>query len=964
MMRCKTMLLLTLTLSASARAWYNLNDCGGGPSQSSKFFDPMASITLERFYDPKCGCNVTFLGQFCRVGFPLKITIECNSHDSDFTAIPAFEKFSQASNFTLIALSMSHCKLPSTFASLLANFGHADAELLEIMLESMGGELQGTHVRGLRKVRKMVLYKAAKQNRIPRDLFDSLPDLEEFDVSFAQLRLEASGGDDSIDEPSYFALRSLRLTSCGINVVPPGAFARLGNITELYLGHNFIENITWDAFRGLKNLETLSLSNNPITSLPPRAFAFTPRLRRLYLDQTLLKTVPGDAFQGLQHLELITLKKGNATIKFGARALALSSLEELTIESALQTPLPKDLIEGSVALQTLIIRYAGLKIIPKGFFATQQRLQKLDLSGNELTTLDADVFQSLKALVALNMSGNRIKEFPNDIFFGLSKLETVSANNNSLQYIATDAFDATNSITHLALNDNLLTSEVLSSLRHFWVLPKLKELRLQGNRISYMIPNWKQIYSLEILDLSRNNIMALEQADFMFRNPKLEINLRENHITNIKFHSLPSTMLWFKTSVFLGENPFRCDCELYMFIKAFQYPPNTSFIPKITLDQAACASPPTLAGALIQDLPLTSFTCSLPPRDCPANCTCDVRPGVRTLELDCKVEPSVYPNPGNHAQKTILRLRKLQSKPLILPSHVVSLNLADLGLTKPPLLKTHNIQKLDLSRNQLTDAPLELLKENISLRLSGNEFICDCSHLDNVYALQSNGAWIDDAQSVTCKGGEYLMHIKVEKLCEIRKETVIGVTLAVLGGLVAVVAGFAYRCSHKIKLFLFSHGWCQSWVQEDDIDNAEYDAFVSFSQDDAQWVAEQLLPILEGEPNNYKLCVHYRDWVVGDMIPAQIATSVERSRRTIVVLTKNFLKSTWAPLEFRAANAHAQRERRAQVLIVVLGEIPDCEEMDAELRAYLSTNTYLKWGDPWFWEKLKYAMPHRRQNIG
>lgn len=78
-MRCKTMLLLTLTLSASARAWYNLDDCGGGPSQSSKFFDPMASITLERFYDPKCGCNVTFLGQFCRVGFPLKITIECNS---------------------------------------------------------------------------------------------------------------------------------------------------------------------------------------------------------------------------------------------------------------------------------------------------------------------------------------------------------------------------------------------------------------------------------------------------------------------------------------------------------------------------------------------------------------------------------------------------------------------------------------------------------------------------------------------------------------------------------------------------------------------------------------------------------------------------------------------------------------------------------------------------------------------
>ncbi|KAL0858667.1 hypothetical protein ABMA27_011159 [Loxostege sticticalis] len=959
MIRCKTVLLLTLALSASAGAWY---DC------RSEYFDPLS--VLGRYSVPECGCTVTVSEVFCRVRAPtrpLKITVKCDSHDSNYTAIPyaEFEKFSPASNFTLIALGMLDCKLPSTFASLLANFGHADAELLEIMLASMGGELQGVHVRGLRKVRKMVLYKAAEQSRFPRDIFDALPDLEDFDVSFTQLRLEGSGGDDSIDGTSRFALRSLSLTSCGINDVPPGAFTGLGNITELYLYDNFIKNLTRDAFRGLTNLGALGLSDNPITSLPSQVFAFTPRLRRLYLDKTLLGTVPGDTFQGLQHLEVITFLKGNDTITFGAQALALSSLKELTIQSTLQSPLPKDLIEGSVALQTLIIRYAGLKIIPKGFFATQQRLQKLDLRGNELTTLDVDIFQSLKALVDLNLSGNRIKEFPGNIFFGLRNLKTVSANNNGLQYIADNAFDAGNDITCLALNDNMLTSEVLSSLRLFWVMPRLEDLRLQGNRISYMIPDWKRFYSLQKLDLSRNNFTALEEADITFQNFKLQLNLRENRITNIKIHTLPSVEFVYKTTVFLDDNPFRCDCELYMFVRASRHLQNSRYIPRITLDpeHAACASPPSLAGTLIQDLPLTSLTCSLPLRDCPANCTCDVRPATRTLELDCESEPSMYPNPEDYEQKiTILHLRNLPSQPLTLPSHVVSLNLAGLGLTEPPLLKTHNIQKLDLSRNQLTNAPLELLKENLTLRLSGNEFFCDCSHLDSVYVLQSNAARIDDAEIVKCGGGEYLMNIKVEKLCEIKKETVIGVTLAVLGGLVAIVAGLAYRYSLEIKVFLFSRGWCQSWVHEDDIDNAEYDAFVSFSQDDAQWVAEQLLPKLEGEPNNYKLCVHYRDWVVGDMIPAQIATSVEQSRRTIVVLTKNFLKSTWAPLEFRAANAHAQRERRARVLIVVLGEIPDCEEMDAELRAYLSTNTYLKWGDPWFWEKLKYAMPHRGQN--
>merc|ERR1719282_2087987 len=211
---------------------------------------------------------------------------------------------------------------------------------------------------------------------------------------------------------------------------------------------------------------------------------------------------------------------------------------------------------------------------------------------------------------------------------------------------------------------------------------------------------------------------------------------------------------------------------------------------------------------------------------------------------------------------------------------------------------------------------------------------------------------------------------KLEEFCTTGLSTsevaAIVVVLAIL--CVVIVLLVLWTCySEYLIIWVYSKPCFRVLFTEDLIDQDKpYDVFLSYSHEDEAWVEQVLAAGLEnplegGEGMQYRCCIHTRDWKVGEMIPDQIIQSVESSRRTLIVLSKAYVDSMWTKLEFRAAHTQALQDKTQRVILVVRDKevIADKESMEEDLQRYISLNTYLDSEDPWFWQKLRFALPHR-----
>lgn len=449
----------------------------------------------------------------------------------------------------------------------------------------------------------------------------------------------------------------------------------------------------------------------------------------------------------------------------------------------------------------------------------------------------------------------------------------------------------------------------------------------------------------------------------------LTVDLRHNNITTIFFDKpIPEPGSYSNATFLLDQNPIDCNCAMYglrIRLNGTRYSTNE---PKLILGQTKCASPPNLQGQVFAELSPDDLVCELP--EYPDTCSNGVaKVATNELIFNCEKLPELpdvnSPNISYYFIGEPTITVNLKKQPFDLNNeNIHTLNLSSTGIKNIDFKPTKSLKILDVSNNDLTEIPMEFLASNVTLYLGNNPFECECWYADNIATLQRYNFIADYAQ-IKCANGDKIALIDATALCNTWKASITAVAIfIILAALVLIAAVIIHRYSNEILVYVTSRGICQCCIKEvlQDKDK-EYDVFLSFAHKDFALVEDDLLPILENNLNQ-KVCVHYRDWVVGDTIQTQILRSVENSRRTIIILSENFLESVWANLEFCAAHNLALQEGKARVILILLEEnLSKHSNLSEELKAYISTNTYLLWKDPKFLEKLRKVLPKKKHTF-
>ncbi|XP_075992025.1 artichoke [Anticarsia gemmatalis] len=330
-----------------------------------------------------------------------------------------------------------------------------------------------------------------------------------------------------LDLPS---LRTLDISSNGIQKIPHGSLKTLHNLRRFFMKRNGLRQVEVTTFTDLGKLEILDLSYNQILTIHPKSFSKLTNLKQVNLHGNTIENFDFIAIQENAALSTLDFSKNK-----------LKSISPSLVNRALEVEI------FNISSNNLNELPTSLNMLSK--------LRMLDASFNHIKHFDGNSINSINTLKDFKMPNNKLVELRTGSFKDLRDLETIDLDNNDIEIIHPKAIANLPNLVSIYLSRNHiidLPDKVFSNL------PKLRILELQGNRLQYIslrafdnIPliqylnlsnnhisnidhsGLRQLSSLEVLDLSFNKLTRLTRASFQYMEWLVELNLDNNLVCHI-----------------------------------------------------------------------------------------------------------------------------------------------------------------------------------------------------------------------------------------------------------------------------------------------------------------------------------------------------------------------------------------------------------------------------------------------
>jgi hypothetical protein len=199
----------------------------------------------------------------------------------------------------------------------------------------------------------------------------------------------------------------LKFFESSITLLRKDTFVSLTELEELFVNKCGLRTINLEAFNGLTILKRLFLMDNEVNELLPGTFQNLRSLESLNLSSNRLEHLNSSVFSGLVNLKDIDLSGNKLQYLHPDTFLGLPNLQQLYLAENWDLHIPTDnnfIISHS--LSHLVISRCNVSSLSVETLANITALEWIDLSDNNLRTVDINILIALPKLSTVYLYGN------------------------------------------------------------------------------------------------------------------------------------------------------------------------------------------------------------------------------------------------------------------------------------------------------------------------------------------------------------------------------------------------------------------------------------------------------------------------------------------------------------------------------------------------------------------------------